>query len=174
MGEKAQVLDVGAGPLTVVGRQWRGGALALTAIDPLAKEYDALLDRYQLQPPVRTQSGKAEDADTLFPHASFDLVHARNCLDHAIDPFASIKKMLKLVKPGGYMYLKHHPDEALQQNWRGLHQWNFASSNEGDFIIASRASRINVTNELKKEAVVTCELRTENDEEWLIVKVKRH
>ncbi|MGH9358954.1 MAG: hypothetical protein ACRD22_11680 [Terriglobia bacterium] len=40
----ARILDVGAGPLTVLGKVWRGCRLDITAVDPLAVEYSALLE----------------------------------------------------------------------------------------------------------------------------------
>ena len=38
------ILDVGAGPITSVGKRRTGVDVHLTAVDPLADEYNALLD----------------------------------------------------------------------------------------------------------------------------------
>lgn len=168
-----RVLDVGAGPLTVVGRCLGGTAIDLTAVDPLALEYDKLLSKHSLTPPVRTKPGKAEEVASLFPVASFDLAHARNCLDHGLDPFQAVSEMLKMVRPGGYVYLKHHPNEGLNENWHGLHQWNFSMSSEGGFIISSRTQEVNVTKEFAGRATVRCEVRSEGGEEWLVVTIQR-
>ena len=43
-GVTVRVLDVGAGPLTALGKVWPGRTLELTAVDPLADEYNAILD----------------------------------------------------------------------------------------------------------------------------------
>jgi SAM-dependent methyltransferase len=168
-----RILDVGAGPLTVVGKCFRGTHISLTAVDPLAQHYDQLLKKHGLIPPVRTIFGKAENVATQFQQASFDLVHARNCLDHGIDPFHAVSQMLTLAKPGGFVYLKHHPNEGLNEQWHGLHQWNFSMSGSGDFIISSRDREVNVTSEFADRADVHCEMRTEAGEEWLIVQIHK-
>ncbi len=169
-----RILDVGAGPLTVVGKCFRGTRISLTAVDPLAPHYDQLLEKHSLIPPVRTIFGKAEDVATQFPQASFDLVHARNCLDHGLDPFHAVSQMLRVVKSGGCVYLKHHPNEGLNEQWHGLHQWNFSMSGVGDFIISSRDHEVNVTKEFTSKADVSCELRQEIGEDWLIVVIRKH
>lgn len=168
-----RVLDVGAGPLTVVGKCIHGTRISLTAVDPLAPHYDQLLDKHGLVPPVRTIFGKAEDVATQFPQGGFDLVHARNCLDHGLDPFHAVSQMLAVVKPGGCVYLKHHPNEGLNEKWHGLHQWNFSMSGTGDFIISSRNHEVNVSQEFSGRADVRCEVRTEAGEEWLIVVIHK-
>ncbi len=55
------ILDVGAGPLTYLGKIHDGKHVIITAVDPLADEYDRILDKYQIQPLVRTQKLAAED-----------------------------------------------------------------------------------------------------------------
>ena len=169
-----RVLDVGAGPLTIVGKCFRGTRISLSAVDPLAQHYDRLLEKYGLIPPVRTLFGKAEDVAAQFPNDGFDLVHARNCLDHGIDPFHAVSQMLTVTKPGGFVYLKHHPNEGLNEQWHGLHQWNFSMSGSGNFIISSRDREVNVTSEFADLADVQCEMRTEAGEEWLIVQIHKH
>ena len=169
-----RVLDVGAGPLTIVGKCFRGTRILLSAVDPLAQHYDRLLEKYGLIPPVRTLFGKAEDVAAQFPNDGFDLVHARNCLDHGIDPFHAVSQMLTVTKPGGFVYLKHHPNEGLNEQWHGLHQWNFSMSGSGNFIISSRDREVNVTSEFADLADVHCEMRTEAGEEWLIVQMHKH
>jgi SAM-dependent methyltransferase len=169
----ARVLDVGAGPLTIVGKKLGGGSIDLTAVDPLAPQYDQLLSKHGLNPPVRTQAGKAEELAVLFAPDSFDLAHARNCLDHALDPFQAVQQMLAVVKPGGWVYLKHHPDEGMREQWHGLHQWNFSRSTAGDFIISSRSRELNATSTLASKANVLCDLTCEGGEEWIIVKIHK-
>lgn len=168
-----KILDVGAGPLSVVGKRRGGLPLDLTAVDPLAADYDRLLAKHGLNPPVRTQRGCGEDVATMFPANSFDLAHARNCLDHGVDPLQAVTAMLNVVRPGGWVYLKHHPNEGLNEQWHGLHQWNFSMSATGDFIISSRNHEANVTQEFAGRADVRCELRTEAGEEWLIVQIHK-
>ena len=42
-GRTVDILDVGAGPTSMVGHRFPGKRIALTAVDPLAGEYDDLL-----------------------------------------------------------------------------------------------------------------------------------
>ncbi len=172
-GAQPKIVDVGAGPLSVVGKRVNGTPVQLTALDPLAAEYDVLLQKHGLQPPVRTQPGKGEELAALLPPASFDLAHARNCLDHGLDPYLAVMQMLSVVKPGGHVYLKHRPNEGINENWHGLHQWNFSISAGGDFIISSRTSEMNVNQALAGVADVRCELRKEGDDEWLVVIIQK-
>lgn len=51
-----KVIDVGAGPVSVLGHHTE---VFLTAVDPLADEYNALLDKAGIVPTVRTSVGKA-------------------------------------------------------------------------------------------------------------------
>lgn len=171
--ETWRLLDVGAGPLTVVGKCRKGVKLSITAVDPLATQYDELLSKHNLIPPVRTLPGKAEEVSTLFPSGGFDLVHARNCLDHGLDPFHAVSQMLAVTRSGGCVYLKHHPNEGINEKWHGLHQWNFAMSESGDFMISSRTHEVNVTTELTTKAEVNCTLTHESGEEWLIVVIRK-
>jgi len=170
---QSRVLDVGAGPLTIVGKKLFGVSIELTAVDPLAPQYNKLLAKHGLHPPVRTQAGKAEELTSLFALNSFDLAHARNCLDHGLDPYAAVQQMIRVVKPGGWVYLKHHPDEGIREQWHGLHQWNFSRSAAGDFIISSRQRELNVTKALETVAAVTCEITEEKGEEWIIVRIQK-
>src|SRR5690349_148287 len=59
-GTQARILDVGAGPLTYFPRKWFTRDYSVTAIDPLADEFDRMLAARNITPPVRTVRGEAE------------------------------------------------------------------------------------------------------------------
>jgi SAM-dependent methyltransferase len=120
-----KVLDVGAGPLTVLGKVWPGYKLDITAVDPLAHEYDKLIEEFKVTPLVRTKYGHGENLLDLFPESSFDLVYAENCLDHSYDPLLCLSQMLAVVKPGCYVATDHLVREGENEKYAGLHQWNF-------------------------------------------------
>jgi|GEM_PF-778443 SAM-dependent methyltransferase len=141
------VLDVGAGPLTTLGKVHPFKRLHITATDVLAAEFESLLKKYQLDPPVRTIYADAERLTDLFPANSFHLVNAENAIDHTDDALAAIVQMLWVVKEGCYVVLNHNHNEADHQNFEGLHQWNFTVVN-GDFIIRRGAKEVNVTREI--------------------------
>lgn len=165
------ILDVGAGPLTVLGKVSEGRRVKLTAVDPLAATYDQLLAKYDVVPPVRTAVGKAENLTDLFPANQFDLVHARNCLDHSFNPLRAFIQMVEVVKVGGFVIALHEINEGENEGYVGLHQWNFFSEG-GEFLIGDREGKtINVSAELKNRAETVCD--TEFLDGWLVVKIKK-
>jgi SAM-dependent methyltransferase len=151
-----RILDVGAGPLTSLGKRWLGHDVEITPIDPLAPEYDALLADLNLVAPVRTKAGTAEKLDEAFAPNQFDLAYASNALDHAHDPVASIAQMLRVVKPGGCVYLWHFANEGLTESYAGLHQWDF-DVRDGDFLISNGRRKCSLQERFGSEAVVTTE-----------------
>lgn len=141
------ILDVGAGPLTSLGKVLPHGLIHITAIDALAESYDALLLRHGINPPVRTQFGLAENVAGGFRANSFDLVVAQNSLDHAIDPIAAIRGMLMVAKPQRYLCLTHSENEGKKENYSGFHRFDF-SLDEKDHFIVHRSGVSRSVNEL--------------------------
>lgn len=141
------VLDVGAGPLTLLGKKMPGKELLITAVDPLAAEYDVIIRKYGIAPPVRTQYALAERLSDVFPENTFDFVHICNALDHSYDPIAGIRQMIRVVKPGCCVFMSHALNEAENENYAGFHQWNFSVESD-KFIIWNKHSRIDVNDEL--------------------------
>jgi SAM-dependent methyltransferase len=133
-GGPLRVLDVGAGPMTTVGKKFLGAPIELTAVDALADAYDQL-DFPPGLPLVRTQKCDNELLSVTFDPDSFDVVFARNTLDHGYDPVLAIKEMIKVAKPGGLIVTEHLANEALAEKWQGFHQWNFHVV-DADFKIA--------------------------------------
>jgi SAM-dependent methyltransferase len=168
------ILDVGAGPLTYLGKVFDGKPVAITAVDPLADEYDRIFEKYQIHPLVRSQNLAAEELTTRFAPNTFDLVFARNCIDHAYDPEKAILQMVEVVKPGRYVLLEHKPNEAENSSYSGLHQWNFSLSPEGDFLISSKAGQVNVTKKYADVCTVTGEIVIEGGaNDWLITRIQK-
>lgn len=167
--EKIQILDVGAGPLTYLGKKCSGKKIFIIPIDPLAEEYDKILKKYNVVPLIRTQKLSAENLTTRFPESCFDLVFARNCIDHAYNPEHAILQMIHVVTKGGYVLMEHRENEAEKESYRGLHQWNFSLDNSGNFIITSKNNKLNFSEKYKNICKIDCELDTEND--WLITKI---
>jgi len=167
--EHDRILDVGAGPLTVVGTRWQGNRMDVTAVDPLADAYNELLDRYKIAPPVRTQSVAAEELTHYFPPNSFDLSFARNCLDHSYDPFLAIEQMLCVTKQGGKVVLLHEVNEGANELYRGLHQWNFSQRQEEFLISAPAKDAINVSQKIGMMGQVSVAL----EGGWLLVVIRK-
>ena len=146
--DTVEILDVGSGPLTSLGKKHDGIKIKITAIDPLADEYDKLIDKYHITPPVRTIRVDAEKITTVFPENSFDFVYARNSIDHSYSPEKAILEMIKVARKGCYVLMSHRPNEAVMNNYTGFHQWNF-SMEKGNLIISSKNESTNFSQKYK-------------------------
>lgn len=149
--DDVSILDVGAGPTTWLGKTHPRKRLRIAAADPLADEYARLLERAGLVAPVPTVAVAGEQLHTAFQPGSFDIAYARNALDHSADPFLVIRRMLTVVRPGGFVVLRHWENEAQTMRYEELHQWNFSA--QGDrLILWNSRRRIDVTAELADES----------------------
>lgn len=160
--DTVRILDVGAGPLTVVGKCWKNCHVDLVAVDPLADEYDILLEQNHLIPPVRTKKCLGEDLSTEFGLEAFDLVIAINSLDHAEDPVQIFEQMYSVCKPGGFLVLSHFENEAKNEGYRGLHQWNL-SLQDHRFLIEGNGTT-SCIDELYREKL---EIVSQHDGLWI-------
>jgi glycosyltransferase involved in cell wall biosynthesis/SAM-dependent methyltransferase len=166
-GGTLRLLDVGSGPLTDVGKCWPGRTVEVTAVDPLGDQYNELLDRHGLVPPVRTAPIGAENLTDHFPLNHFDMVYARNSIDHSLDAPRAVDQMLAVLKPGGVMFMAHFISEATAARNTGLHGWNFFGQ-DGDFIIEKYGGeQVNITRRYAGIARVTCDALPEK--RWVTV-----
>jgi SAM-dependent methyltransferase len=164
-----RILDVGAGPLTILGKRLDDVKVEITAVDPLAGGYNALLQKYQIIPPVRTQWCEGEQLAARFRADSFDFAYARNALDHAHDPRVVIEQMVIVTRPGGWVILRHYPNEAQAARYKGLHQWNFQLRDDQHFWITGHDASYDMTAALDHVAAVTCFI----DSPWLICAIRK-
>jgi SAM-dependent methyltransferase len=132
--ERVHILDVGAGPLTVLGKKYPGKKLIISAVDPMADSYDKILIENNVEPLVRTKYGIGEKLIEQFNVNCFDIVYCQNALDHSYDPVEGIKQMLAVCKKGGYVVLFHETNEGVNEGYKNLHQWNFCKD-KGHFVI---------------------------------------
>lgn len=149
-----KILDVGAGPLTWLGKTNADWTIKITAIDPLAAAYDQLLAAYQIVPLVRTRNVAAEELLHAFRPGTFNLIVARNSLDHALDPVGAIQQMLELVKRGGALFLAHAANEAAINGFKGLNQWNLRLEGT-DLIFEDSVCLTNINALLRERATVS-------------------
>ncbi|MDR0336598.1 MAG: class I SAM-dependent methyltransferase [Planctomycetaceae bacterium] len=131
------ILDVGAGPLTCINKNYKNIRLNITAVDVLADLYDEILKKNGINPPIRTQLCSGEKLNEMFSEKSFHWINGRNTLDHMEQPLKCIMSMLDLLKPEGIITLFHKEYEGKQENYSGYHQWDFFV-NDGDFCISRR------------------------------------
>jgi SAM-dependent methyltransferase len=149
------ILDVGSGPVPFIGYKLEDVAVRLTAVDPLASIYKNLLARHGLEPPVAPNFAAAEELSSFFELNSFDIVHCRNALDHSFDPLRGISEMLKIVRIGGLVLLRHHPNEAEREQYHGFHHFNF-DCRAGRFLIWNKSLEVDVADFFSGRAEVSC------------------
>jgi SAM-dependent methyltransferase len=147
-GELIEILDVGSGPLTAIGKKHPGKRIEITAVDPLANTYQALLKEIGITPLVFPQPCDGERLSDYFKDRRFDLVVAENSLDHTVDPLKVIQEMIEVCKPGGIVGLVHWIREGDNESYRGLHAWNFYL-NQGELFIHGKKYRVNVNQQVK-------------------------
>lgn len=171
-GSRVEILDVGAGPLTFLGFRWPERDVHIMALDANAAEYDRLLEKHGIEPPCRTKLGHAEDLASVVPTSFFDLVHARNCIDHSKDPIKAIKEMVRAAKPGGCVFLNHIMNEGRRNRYSGPHQWNFFPRDSRFYIDRPGLQPVDMARELGKEAEVTVEASPDGPQ-WFTVTIRR-
>ncbi len=148
-GREVRVLEVGSGPITVLGTQHPFKEITVVPTDVLAPQYARMLARKGIVPPITTIWADAERLTDTFPASSFDYVTANNCIDHCEDPVRAIEQRLTVVKPGRAISLRHRENEGEQQRYLGLHKWNFALSH-GHPVLFDRKSRFEIVEIAKR------------------------
>lgn len=165
------VLDVGSGPVSFVGRKWKDRLVNVVAVDYLADEYMKLYKKYRIIPPVVPLKGNAEELSVLFPEKFFDVVYARNSIDHCIDPVQCISEMMKVSF--GVVVLEHTLNEGEREKYDGLHRWNFDLV-EGRFVIKNRHRDVVFTEDMFPSCKFTSSMETEEfegHENWLVTTI---
>ena len=147
------VLDVGAGPVTVVGRRWGGKTIEVTPIDPLADVYNEALKEAGIDVPVATQQLAVEDLTSRYSAGSFDIAYCHNAIDHMPDPLGALGIMLSLVAADGFVVIRCLPDEGERNSYYGIHQWNVDLDGE-ELVIWNRSVRYLVRAEFAGRAEV--------------------
>ena len=168
--EETKILDVGAGPLTLLGKRHPSKRLMIQATDVLAEKYDELLLKYSIHPAVKTTFAEAEKPTDKFAENTFDLVNARNCLDHAVNPLEAVRQMLLVTKKGCFAVLDHAENEGENQGYHGLHQWNLTVV-DGDFIVKGKghAHAVNVSRRLAHLGDFQCSVK----DKWVSVHIRK-
>ena len=165
--DRARILDVGAGPMTWLGKTHPLTELEIVAVDPLAPEYDRLLAERRIEPLVRTQACRGEDLGERFEPASFDAVFARNALDHAADPMRIIKSMVRLTRPDGVVVLRHLEREGVNEAYEELHQWNF-EVRRGELHLWSQKAHHRIGAELAGKARLLARTDELDGHRWVV------
>lgn len=166
------ILDVGSGPIPFLGRK-SNKQITLTAVDYLAESYYKLYKHYNVYPPTIPISMDAENLSLYFEMDFFDIVYARNSIDHTFDPIKSIQEMVKVSNK--YVILEHKKNEGAIENYQGLHNWNFFIK-ESKFYISNKAQEEFCVNNFLPNTTITCNLTVEEEEninDWLVIIISK-
>lgn len=172
MNTTVKLLDVGSGPLTALGKVSPNYNIEITAVDPLANEYDQILSEFNITPLVRTKYCAVEQLSNYFPANHFDFIHIRNALDHSYDPLLGIFQMLEVVKKGNYILIHTAINEGKNENYQGFHQWNLYHKND-QFLIGDKQGNSRSVNDEIKDLAVVKEIKTANSEQWMSIAIKK-
>jgi SAM-dependent methyltransferase len=151
--KQLKVLDIGSGPLSYVGYDHETHGVDLTVVDPLANEYNSLLDSVNIKDVPRPQKGFFETALGDFGENQFDVVWCFNSLDHSIDPLYGLFNLLSVVNVGGGLILSFHPNEAEGGKYKGLHQWNLDIDSDG-LLLSQKGKQTRINGLLAQQKVL--------------------
>jgi SAM-dependent methyltransferase len=172
--DRVHILDVGAGPLTKLGKKHLTKQLLITPTDLLADSYDRLLEELSIDPLIRTIYADVERLAEQFGSDAFDIVHGQNCIDHTANPLRAIEQMLEVSKPEGFVVLFHAENEGRRNQYTQLHQWDFTCE-DGDFVIRDRnGRRTNVTRRLAAVATVECTRVPDDGDYAILTGIRKH
>ncbi len=154
IGSDSVILDVGCGLLSQYGTLKEGKKLNVMGIDPLAYFYNTINSRYfekynikYTMPNIRF--GILEILSLFIPAGTADIILVDNALDHCFDPYIAIIECLKVLKLGGAFSTNHRIDEACNECYSGLHQWNITCVDD-ELIIWNNESYVNISERLDK------------------------
>jgi SAM-dependent methyltransferase len=140
------VLDVGCGMSYATGNLYgpeeAPKAIDIHYVDPLARYFNTIIKRYKRDVPS-IEFGMVEYLSAFYPAHNVSLVIIQNALDHSSNPIKGILEAIHVLKPGGILYLNHHPNEAVTEHHKGFHQYNIDEEN-GEMIIWNPYKRISV------------------------------
>lgn len=135
---KVRIADLGAGAWSRIGTIVPGVAVEVVAADIFANEYMAVWSSLSMRPEITIE--KQNMTALTYPDNSFDIVHCSNALDHTVNPFRAIFEMKRVLKPGGWLLLRHYKSVGQQYRYYGLHQWNFTPKGDDVLIWSDHAT----------------------------------
>ena len=116
--------------------------LNIECCDPLAYVYNYYLKENNITPLVQNNIADCENL-SLFYKKQFDVICCFNALDHSYDAISCVYQMIYILKVGGFISLIHNDNEAVYENYCGLHQWNISEENN-EAIIWNNNIKINL------------------------------
>jgi hypothetical protein len=140
---KCKILDVGSGPIPVLYKKYKTNT-QIVCVDLLAKEYYKLYKKYRIYPPIIPLECDCEHLSDVFPEDYFDIVYAKNSIDHTQNPLKCIEEMVRVSN--SYVMLDSYVNTGTSQRFNGLHQWDFYV-NDNSFFIKHKDGSIVLVND---------------------------
>ena len=152
-GRTPRLLELGSGPVSLLAWGVEQGLFDLTAVDPLAGEYERLMRQNGCMYPVKPVEGFGENLTGLFAPSTFDIAYASNALDHTASPRRCLEELTRVVGDGGVMYFEGFVREGTNAGWQGLHQHDLVPEDGHLVDYARDGSRTVLTEALGLERV---------------------
>lgn len=133
---RVHIANLGAGAVNLLGEVKPGVDVFMNASDLLADDYQVMRETLGLE--LYTPVTKQDMRTLTYGDETFDVVYCANALDHCADPVQAIRECIRVVKPGGWIYLRHMAHEGARLRYSGLHQWNLDPTSDGDCEIWNR------------------------------------
>ncbi len=127
IGDKkdVKIADIGSGPFSRTGQLLDGVKVEVYPMDQ--SNFDYFWEKYKTKNifPIEVQNMEK----LTYPDNYFDIVHCVNALDHTHDALAALKEMIRVCKPGGWVYINC---ALIQRTARGHnHFWD--AEEDGSF-----------------------------------------
>jgi len=119
VGDKKEVkiADIGSGPFSKIGNFLDGVNIELYASD--RKDFTGTWEKYGFKSFTPIEYQNAENL--TYPDNFFDIVYMANALDHTKNALNAVKEMIRVCKPGGWVYIDCNLDQ-LSTGYK--HYWN--------------------------------------------------
>jgi len=138
--KQVSVLEIGSGPMSLLAHGVDSKMMEVTAVDPLAGRYSALLAKHGIDYPIRPIAGTGEALPGNLKTGSFDIVYMSNSLDHTELPGKVMKNACELARAGGFIFVEGSANEGTNAGWSGLHQHDLFIKN-GELMLRSQNGR---------------------------------
>ncbi len=123
--KEIKIVDIGSGPFPKTGQYLEGVKIEIHNCDK--QDFSEFWKDLGEAPlfPIEQQNMES----LTYPDNYFDIVHCINALDHTRDALAALKEMIRVCKPGGWVYIDCNLD---QLSTGGKHYWN--AQEDGTFV----------------------------------------
>ena len=129
--KEIKIVDIGSGPYPRTGQYLEGVKIEIHHCDK--QDFSGFWRDLGETPLFLIQQQNMEKL--TYPDNYFDIVHCVNTLDHTIDALAALKEMIRVCKPGGWVYIDCNLDQLStghKHYWSAQENGSFVNS-KGNF-----------------------------------------